>query len=140
MWDIPHGSLLHQLGRTRDAEAFGVRALEAALELGDRHSAALSMHNLSETYLAPGALARSGTTATPITWRINEARGLSRGSSLRVVEAFARLVAAEVRIRAQDMDLADAELTLVARHVDQLGLSVLRGDLERLRAVRGEPN
>ena len=47
---------LHVLGRLSSAALLGGRAVSAAQAAGDRHNAAISCHNLAETYLAAGAL------------------------------------------------------------------------------------
>jgi tetratricopeptide (TPR) repeat protein len=54
---------LHVLGRLRLASALGGRAASAAAAAGDRHNAAISYHNLSESHLAAGALASCRTVA-----------------------------------------------------------------------------
>jgi tetratricopeptide (TPR) repeat protein len=47
---------LHVLGRLDQAAAMASRAARAALAMDDKHSAAITYHNLAETYLANGAL------------------------------------------------------------------------------------
>jgi tetratricopeptide (TPR) repeat protein len=48
---------LHVLGRLQLASELAGRAAAAAVDVGDRHNAAISYHNLAESYLATGALA-----------------------------------------------------------------------------------
>lgn len=48
---------LHSLGELDQATALASRAATAAMMMGDPHNAAISYHNLAETYLAVGALA-----------------------------------------------------------------------------------
>lgn len=74
-WILHEGAaVLHQLGRLRDAESLGLRALEAAESLGEDHAACLTMHNLAETYLAMGALSRCQSIANRAL-RISESSG-----------------------------------------------------------------
>lgn len=47
---------LHVVGRLESAAALAERAVDAALTLGDKHSAAITYHNMCETYLASGLL------------------------------------------------------------------------------------
>jgi len=54
---------LHVLGRLHLAAELGGRAAAAAIQVGDRHNAAISYHNLAESHLAAGALASCRTVA-----------------------------------------------------------------------------
>jgi hypothetical protein len=54
---------LHVLGRLRQSAEMANRAATAALAAGDEHNAAITYHNLAETYLANGALSSCRTVA-----------------------------------------------------------------------------